>query len=357
MRWFAKAALFVAGCVLVVLQPVGAGSVAAMLAAFAASCLWELLRPAWARVLVAAAWAVLTVLFPLLGFFWPLLVLGILGARLWWLLVAAVSLPVAAVGGGYSPMQGVALLFLLGLAVLLSALLARARRLEGENRAVRDDAVEARLALEQKNRELLAAQEENMKLATLTERGRIAREIHDNVGHLLARGMMLTGALMAVNENEALAGELLALKETLTAAMNSVRESVHDLHAESLDLYATVRAGIRGFSDFDVNLNYDMGEDVPQEVKACFVAVVREALANTARHSDAKRVNISLQEHPGFYMLSVFDNGTGAAPSAAGGMGLENMRQRTEALGGRFTQRSEGGFGIHITVPKKGEKP
>lgn len=352
-RWFVKLALLLPGYLLTLLQPVNIITVAAILSALAATCLWTVLRPKWARALVAAVWAVLCLNMPLFGLMWSVLLLDILCARLW-PLAALVPLSLSAALGIYTPVQWVALAFLLGLAVLLWRLDAEAERLERENRAVRDDAVEANLALERKNQQLQAAQEENMKLATLAERSRIARDIHDSVGHLLARGMIQTGALMTINRNPDMTDGLTGLKDTLGSAMNSVRESVHDLHDESLDLYSEVRSCLSGFDSFEVNLNYDMGDEAPHAVKTCFVAVVREALVNISRHSTATRVNISLQEHPGFYQLAVTDNGTpiSASGSAGRGMGLENMRKRAEALGGRFSLQTSGGYSIHITIPK-----
>ena len=67
-------------------------------------------------------------------------------------------------------------------------------------------------------------------MATLKERNRIAREIHDNVGHMLSRAILQMGALSTVYEEEPLHGQLLKVNDTLNLAMNNIRESVHDLH-------------------------------------------------------------------------------------------------------------------------------
>jgi len=281
------------------------------------------------------------------------------GQRLWPLLAVCTAGLLAAMRI-YTGVDIAILAFTVGLAVLLWALQRRVDALEQEARLVRDSAREANLALAQKNEALQQAQDANVKLATLSERGRIAREIHDNVGHMLARSMMQVGAVMTVNSDPTVAEGLTQLKDTLTLAMNSVRESVHDLRDDAVDLYETVAGSLRDFSAYDTNLNYDMGHDAPAPVKACFAAVTHEALANIARHSNATRIQISLQEHPRFYQLAIADNGTGLPqkPAAATGMGLENMRLRTAALGGRFTVRRQNGFSIHITIPKaEGEKP
>lgn len=73
-----------------------------------------------------------------------------------------------------------------------------------------------------------------MRLATLNERNRIAREIHDNVGHLLSRSLLQVGALQVVNRDETVRQGLDTMRDTLSGAMDSIRRSVHDLHDESV---------------------------------------------------------------------------------------------------------------------------
>ena len=104
-------------------------------------------------------------------------------------------------------------------------------------------------------------------------------------------------------------------------------------------------------------------EHVPADVAACFTALVREAAANTLRHSDATRLSVRCLEHPALYQLLVVDNGTragtlggGSAPDgAAGGMGLASMRERVEALGGTFSAGPDagGGFRVFASIPKR----
>ncbi len=363
MRWLCKVALFAPGVFLLVAggnaalgeTTVGAVQVAAMLAAVAVGCVGGSFPWRWLSTALAALWTVFTFVWPAFGLFLPLVVFDLLEKRLWPLLALA---PLCAVANRAAYGAGALFYILFGscLAVLVWVLQDRAQRLRAENRAVRDAAVAANLALEARNRELAAAREAGAHMATLSERGRIAREIHDSVGHMLARAMMQTGALMATNKDGAAGEALAALRGTLDSAMNSVRASVHDLRDEALDLQVTLDACLRDFPGFEYNLNYDMGEGAPREVKACFAAVVREALANAAKHSNATRIRISLQEHPAFYQLSFVDNGApGRAQDGGAGMGLDNMRQRTEALGGRMEVWRDKGFGIHITIPTKGD--
>ncbi|MDO4344329.1 MAG: histidine kinase [Eubacteriales bacterium] len=239
-------------------------------------------------------------------------------------------------------------------------------------RQTRDDGTEAWLLLKEKNRALLEKQDYEIYAATLRERNRIAREIHDNVGHMLTRSILMTGALKTINKDESLKRPLGQLEDTLNSAMNSIRESVHDLHDRSVNLEENLRILIDDFMFCSAVLTYDMSGDVPAQVKYCFIAVTKEALVNVSRHSNASKVTVCAQEHPAFYRLSIQDNGTvrksdfpasspeisagggkTAPPEVSRGIGLSNMMTRVHALNGTFQVLTDRGFCIFITIPKQ----
>lgn len=238
---------------------------------------------------------------------------------------------------GSSP-QTAAFIFT-GTGCLLSILLRRKtdsyETLVAVYRKTRDDDTEIKLLLQEKNQSLLEKQDYEIYAATLNERNRIAREIHDNVGHMLTRSILMVGALKTVNKNDTLSVPLCQLDETLNLAMNSIRESVHDLHDRSINLEGSLRTLADDFTFCPVSLQYDMSADVPADIKYCFIAVVKEALVNISRHSNASAARILAQEHPAFYRLSVSDNGTGNSKTdayGAGGIGLINMQSRVASL-------------------------
>lgn len=244
------------------------------------------------------------------------------------------------------------LLFLLTLlAFLLKEKTVSLLRLEQEFKHLRDTSTEYNLLLKEKNQELLKQQDYEIRVATLKERNRIAREIHDNVGHMLSRSILQSGALIAINKDAALTEPLSALKDTLSLAMNSIRESVHDLHDDSIDLKATLQTMLKDFSNYEIHLEYDMGPLIPKNIKYCFIAIVKEALSNITKHSNATRITLTIREHPGFYQLVISDNGTDISVADTG-IGLENMKERIEQLQGRIDFTTEQGFRIFISVPK-----
>lgn len=233
-------------------------------------------------------------------------------------------------------------------------------------RQSRDDSEEHALLLSEKNKALLEKQDYEIYAATLRERNRIAREIHDNVGHVLSRSILMTAACKTINKNEALDPLLGNLEESLNGAMNSIRSSVHDLHDDAVNLEDAIKGLVKDFSFCPVTLTYDMSRQVPREVKYSLISITKEGLSNVMRHSNADSVNILLREHPALYQLCIEDNGTlgskipdiqtdadsNKMETVSGGMGLSNIRDRVKALGGTVQITQEKGFRIFVTIPK-----
>lgn len=231
---------------------------------------------------------------------------------------------------------------------------------------IRDDSEEHALLLSEKNKALLEKQDYEIYAATLRERNRIAREIHDNVGHVLSRSILMTAACKTINKNDALDPLLGNLEESLNGAMNSIRSSVHDLHDDAVDLEDAIKGLVKDFTFCPVNLTYDMSRHIPREVKYSLISITKEGLSNVMRHSNADSVNILLREHPALYQLCIEDNGTpgngipdiqteadiNKEKNTSGGMGLSNIRDRAKALGGTVQITQENGFRIFVTIPK-----
>lgn len=202
---------------------------------------------------------------------------------------------------------------------------------------LKDTSKELSIKFEKNSKELLEKQDYEVKLATLKERNRIARDIHDNVGHLLSRSILQIGAAIIINKNE---------------AMNSIRNSVHDLHDDSIDLQIEIQKLINNFSFCTVNLNYNITSSLEQKLKYTFITIIKEAFANIIKHSNATKVEIYLNEHPAFYQLIVKDNGSNITYNKDNGIGLQNIRDRVTALNGSLNISVNDGFRIFIYIPK-----
>ena len=94
--------------------------------------------------------------------------------------------------------------------------------------------------MHERNQALIEKQNADIHAATLSERNRIAREIHDNVGHMLTRSLLQVGALKVIAGDDSLDEPLTELQNTLNTAMTNVRTSVHDLHDDAIDLESTL---------------------------------------------------------------------------------------------------------------------
>ncbi|HEY8499477.1 MAG TPA: histidine kinase [Clostridia bacterium] len=215
-----------------------------------------------------------------------------------------------------------------------------------------DSAREMSLQLKKQNQDIMEKQDYELNLATVNERNRIAREIHDNVGHLLSSAILQSGALLTVTEDEKNRESLKSLNNTLNEAMNSIHSSVHMLYDDSVDLNNQMWNIIKKFTFCKINYNYNITGNPGKKIKYAIISIVKEALSNIMKHSDATQASITLNEHPGLYQLIIRDNGTVKKDRLEEGLGLKNMEERVNSLNGIINIIRKNGFEIFISVPK-----
>lgn len=220
---------------------------------------------------------------------------------------------------------------------------------------LRDSSAEAEILLTEKNKQIMEHQDSEVYMAALKERNRIAREIHDNVGHLLTRSILQVGALSVISRDDTQKEALNSLKDTLNTAMTNIRQSVHDLHDESVDLKLSLADCLKGLeTNFTVAADLDISEKVPRTVKICIIGVVKEAVSNIIKHSNGSRVWVSVREHPAFYQAVIKDDGICPETINENGIGLINMRDRASAVGGIASFSAEkSGFKVFLSIPKE----
>lgn len=224
--------------------------------------------------------------------------------------------------------------------------------------SMRDASMEHDMLMEQMNHQLIEKQNAQIYNATLKERNRIAREIHDNVGHMITRSILQVGAIGVINTDEKLKAPIADLKSTLDTAMDSMRKSVHDLYDESVDLRQALAKLKPTDSAFAFSLEYDCEDDVPRDVKYAFIAIAKEAVNNAVKHSNGDEIRIIVREHPAFYQLEIMDNGTSAderklSGETGDGIGIKNIKERVAAIGGTMRIKADDGFRIFVTLMKK----
>lgn len=292
---------------------------------------------------------------PDLLIFLPLVCYDIFTTR-YQLLGLLALIPLAEFLDQFSKILLVMILIILSFSYVLRYRTAGISKLHTEFKRYRDKSKENSILLESKNKYLMEKQDYEINVATLNERNRIAMEIHDNVGHLLSRCLLQLGAVMAVNKEEGLKASLSSIKDTLSHAMDSIRKSVHNLHDESIDLYAQINNLVKNFSFCSIHLEYDISENIDTKIKYCFIAVVKEALSNVIKHSKATQVNISMYEHPALYQLIIQDNGKVTGFNTDNGIGLSNIAERIGAFSGNYHINTDDGFRIFISIPKSNNR-
>lgn len=224
--------------------------------------------------------------------------------------------------------------------------------------SMRDASMEHDMLMEQMNHQLIEKQNAQIYNATLKERNRIAREIHDNVGHMITRSILQVGAIGVINTDEKLKAPISDLKSTLDTAMDSMRKSVHDLYDESVDLRQALAKLKPTDSAFAFSLEYDCEDDVSRDVKYAFIAIAKEAVNNAVKHSNGDEIRIIVREHPAFYQLEIMDNGTSVderslSGETGDGIGIKNIKERVAAIGGTMRIKADDGFMIFVTLMKK----
>jgi signal transduction histidine kinase len=219
-------------------------------------------------------------------------------------------------------------------------------------------------------RELRAAQEElerahqrESELAVLRERERLARDLHDNLGHtLVALSVQLEAVQRLYKVDPARAEAQVEQMKALTrSSMDALRRSLAGLRAPGLGeqplstaLQALcVDAGQR--AGFSVECQVDAGADslAPPVAEALWTAAL-EALTNVEKHAGARRVQVRLAVEPQAVLLSITDDGRGLPTEAGqqpGHFGLRGMRERIEGLGGTLVVTGDAGTCVEARVP------
>ncbi len=242
----------------------------------------------------------------------------------------------------------------------------RLRKINTEYNDLRDSSTQMSLLLEEQNQNLLQNQDYEINLATLNERNRISKEIHDNIGHLLSRAILQVGALQVVTKDEITKKGLVDLKDSLSVGMDQIRSSIHNMYDESIDLYVQIERLVKDFTFCNISYDYDIKNPPSLPLKYSLIAIIKEALANIIRHSNATKVSIALREHPAMYQLIIQDNGsidecqqTTLSLSLKNqeiqeGMGLRNIYDRVNNFNGKINITLNQGFKIFISIPKQG---
>ena len=202
------------------------------------------------------------------------------------------------------------------------------------------------------NKKLIKAQEEIEHLATVAERERIARDLHDVLGHTLSVIILkseLAGKLMERDPDRA-GHEIREVEQISRQAISEVRDAIRGYRSQGLPAELA-----RAKSTLETAGVAVQCEAVRIEMPALHETVlsmaVREAVTNVVRHAHARNCALRLAQQNGSCRLQIEDDGRGGLESE--GNGLRGMRERVEMLGGTLDCDSRAGTRLTITLPLK----
>ncbi len=219
----------------------------------------------------------------------------------------------------------------------------------------------SRSELEKAHRQLLQHSKQKERLLLVEERNRIAREIHDTLAHSLTTiivGMEAAKKLMD-KDSERARLELEKSQEQARRGLDDVRRSVKALKPRALEEQGfsdALRALSRDFETQGVQVEVQVDRDleIAEQYELPLFRVIQECVTNSLRHGGASRVLVSLRKVGSSLALEIADSGSGCA-SLVEGSGLQGIRERLEALGGRVEFLPRGrdgktGFAVISTI-------
>lgn len=209
--------------------------------------------------------------------------------------------------------------------------------------------VTAEQAADERRARSRAAQVEH--LATLSERERIARDLHDLLGHALTGIVVRTQLARRLVEADPqrAAAEMVAVEEAAREALGRVRETVTGWRRVDLDDEIDLARDALAAAGVVLAVERESELALAPTAESALGLALREAVTNVVRHAHATRCTVVLRQVAGRVVLDVVDDGVGGR--AADGTGLSGMRERISALGGEVRREGGAGTAVHVAVP------
>lgn len=203
------------------------------------------------------------------------------------------------------------------------------------------------------NRQLRKANEEIENLAKVAERERIARDLHDVLGHTLSVITLkseLAGKLIDRDPQRA-GKEIREVEQISRQALTDVRDAIRGYRSQGLVAELAQAKSTLETAGLTVQCDAATTVKIPALQESVLSLAVREAVTNVVRHARARTCRMRLEQQNGSCRLEIHDDGCGA--SNGEGNGLRGMRERVEMIGGTLDRSTEAGTTLIITLPLK----
>jgi signal transduction histidine kinase/ligand-binding sensor domain-containing protein len=271
--------------------------------------------------------------------------------------------------------RGIALLLLVGAVVGVYRL--RVRSIEARSRELERQVADRTAQLSQTNVRLEQEVAERIQVeqalrqserdkATVDERNRLARELHDSVAQSMYGVTLLAevaSQLLSSGQEDQVAGYLGELKDTARESLAEMRLLIYELRPPVLEeeglasaLQARLEA-VESHAGLKTAFHVEGQIDLSSDVEEALFRIAQEALNNVLKHAQARRVGVSLGQDEQSVTLKISDDGIGCDPARArrsGGLGLRGMEERAAEIGARLEIDSAAGSGTTVRVVWEG---
>ena len=199
-------------------------------------------------------------------------------------------------------------------------------------------------------------QREQERLAAEAERERIARDLHDLLGHTLSVIVLKSelASRLAERAPAQAAAEIREVERISREALQEVRAAVRGYQGSGLTAELARAKVALDTAGVTLRVGGPLPE-LPREVEATAALLLREAVTNVVRHARAHEVQVAVEAGPRGYLLEIRDDGVGG--QAPEGSGLTGMRERVRAIGGTLERDGRGGTRLRAQFPALAERP
>jgi two-component system sensor histidine kinase DesK len=203
-----------------------------------------------------------------------------------------------------------------------------------------------------KRKELILSQQEVRHLARTSERERIARDLHDLIGHtfsVITLKAELANKLLDKDVDRARA-EISALETISRDALSQVREVVTGYRTS--DLSTELAHAKYVLESNDIAFGYQFDEiEFDHNINKELAIILKELVTNILKHSAASRVDVKVTQQENRLFLNIEDDGVGFVEGSQDGFGLQGISERVTKLNGKFSIQSINGTKVNISIP------
>lgn len=212
----------------------------------------------------------------------------------------------------------------------------------------RDLIKEENISLHNLQNKLLLMQRENILNSINEERNRISLEIHDHSGHIIASSIMQISALKTKETDEKKIQILQNVQDSLQIAIKKIREILHnEFIANSIE--NELKKICNFYPKFKISLIVNIKNELNQQIINHLSSITKEAFTNCVKHSNADKIDISINEYEKYYVYSFRDNGT-IFKDTPTGIGLYSMEIRANKMNAKITITKN--YDIYLRIPK-----